>query len=58
LPAHEQGIEVAIGGPSAILLALMASGLSGQRFAFSAICPPTPMERTGIAGTRTTRKPH
>jgi 16S rRNA (cytidine1402-2'-O)-methyltransferase len=38
--AHEQGVEVVpLVGPSAILLALMASGLSGQRFAFNGYLP-------------------
>ena len=38
--AHEQGIEVVpLVGPSSILLALMASGLNGQRFAFHGYLP-------------------
>lgn len=38
--AHEQGIEVLpLVGPSAILLALMGSGLSGQNFAFHGYLP-------------------
>jgi 16S rRNA (cytidine1402-2'-O)-methyltransferase len=39
--AHERGIRVvALPGPSAILMALMASGLGGQRFAFNGYLPP------------------
>jgi 16S rRNA (cytidine1402-2'-O)-methyltransferase len=38
--AHEMGIRVVpLVGPSAILLALMASGLDGQRFAFHGYLP-------------------
>lgn len=38
--AHELGIRIApLVGPSAILLALMASGLEGQRFAFHGYLP-------------------
>jgi len=38
--AHEAGIPVVpLVGPSAILLALMASGLNGQRFAFHGYLP-------------------
>ena len=38
--AHRQGIEVCpLVGPSALLLALMASGLDGQRFAFNGYLP-------------------
>lgn len=38
--AHEQGIQVVpMVGPSSILLALMASGLNGQRFAFHGYLP-------------------
>jgi 16S rRNA (cytidine1402-2'-O)-methyltransferase len=38
--AHELGIEVVpLVGPSSILLALMASGLNGQRFAFQGYLP-------------------
>ena len=38
--AHAQGIRVApLIGPSAILLALMASGMNGQRFAFAGYVP-------------------
>jgi 16S rRNA (cytidine1402-2'-O)-methyltransferase len=46
LLAHEKGIEVApLTGPSSILLALMASGLNGQHFAFSGYLPVKPQER-------------
>jgi 16S rRNA (cytidine1402-2'-O)-methyltransferase len=38
--AHEHGVTVVpLPGPSAILLALMASGLNGQRFAFRGYLP-------------------
>ncbi|HNO74661.1 MAG TPA: SAM-dependent methyltransferase [Nitrosomonas mobilis] len=38
--AHQQGIQVVpLVGPSAILLALMASGLNGQRFCFHGYLP-------------------
>jgi 16S rRNA (cytidine1402-2'-O)-methyltransferase len=38
--AHEQGIQIMpLVGPSAILLALMGSGLSGQNFAFHGYLP-------------------
>ncbi|MFA6351056.1 MAG: SAM-dependent methyltransferase [Bacteroidales bacterium] len=38
--AHEQGIQVKpLTGPSSILLALMASGLNGQRFSFHGYLP-------------------
>lgn len=38
--AHEKGIQVVpLVGPSSILLALMASGLNGQRFAFNGYLP-------------------
>lgn len=40
LAAHEAGVGVRpLVGPSAILLALMASGLNGQRFAFQGYLP-------------------
>ena len=45
--AHEAGFGVApLVGPSAILLALMASGLEGQRFAFCGYLPREAAERT------------
>lgn len=45
--AHEQGIKVVpLVGPSSIMLALMASGLDGQRFAFHGYLPVDAGERT------------
>jgi 16S rRNA (cytidine1402-2'-O)-methyltransferase len=44
--AHERGIRVVpLVGPSAMLLALMASGLNGQRFAFHGYLPVEREER-------------
>ena len=44
--AHREGIEVRpLVGPSSILLALMASGLDGQRFAFNGYLPTDARER-------------
>jgi 16S rRNA (cytidine1402-2'-O)-methyltransferase len=44
--AHERAIEVCpLVGPSSILLALMASGLDGQRFAFNGYLPTDPHAR-------------
>lgn len=44
--AHQQGVRVQpLVGPSAILLALMASGLVGQRFSFHGYLPAKPEER-------------
>jgi len=44
--AHRAGIRVVPHiGPSALLLALMASGLEGQRFAFAGYLPAQPDER-------------
>ncbi len=44
--AHRSGIQVKpLVGPSSILLALMASGLVGQRFAFHGYLPAKPDER-------------
>lgn len=44
--AHERGIRVVpLVGPSSILLALMASGLNGQSFAFHGYLPVDPAER-------------
>jgi 16S rRNA (cytidine1402-2'-O)-methyltransferase len=44
--AHAAGYRVApLVGPSAILLALIASGLDGQRFAFSGYLPREPAAR-------------
>lgn len=45
--AHELGIPVKpLVGPSSLLLALMASGLDGQRFAFHGYLPQREPERT------------
>lgn len=45
--AHQKGLKVIpIVGPSSILLALMASGLNGQDFAFRGYLPVKPPERT------------
>lgn len=45
--AHQKGIHVTpLVGPSAILMALMASGLNGQQFAFLGYLPVGKMERT------------
>jgi len=45
--AHEKGVRVVpLSGPSSILLALSASGLEGQRFAFHGYLP---VERTELA---------
>ncbi|MFN0316861.1 MAG: SAM-dependent methyltransferase [Burkholderiales bacterium] len=44
--AHREGIKVVpMVGPSSILLALMASGLGGQRFAFHGYLPVEPAAR-------------
>jgi 16S rRNA (cytidine1402-2'-O)-methyltransferase len=45
--AHQRGFKVVpVVGPSSILLALMASGLNGQNFAFKGYLPVKPIERT------------
>jgi len=45
--AHESAIRVVpLVGPSSVLLALMAAGLSGQRFAFCGYIPIKPDDRT------------
>lgn len=45
--AHQRGMKVIpIVGPSSILLALMASGLNGQNFAFKGYLPVKPNERS------------
>lgn len=45
--AHREGFRVVpLVGPSSITLALMASGLEGQRFAFCGYLPREPAERT------------
>lgn len=44
--AHRKGIQVVpLSGPSSIFLALMASGLNGQRFCFHGYLPANPKER-------------
>ena len=44
--AHRLGISIVpLVGPSSIVLALMASGLNGQRFAFNGYLPQGPAER-------------
>lgn len=44
--AHEKGIQVVpLVGPSSLLLALMASGMNGQNFAFNGYLPIDPGER-------------
>ena len=50
--AHEKGIQVVpLVGPSSILMALMASGLNGQNFAFNGYLPIDNSERKkGIKG--------
>ncbi len=45
--AHARGVEVVpLVGPSALLLALMAGGMNGQRFAFAGYLPVAPAART------------
>ena len=45
--AHKIGITVKpLSGPSSLLLALMASGMNGQQFAFNGYLPVTQKERT------------
>jgi 16S rRNA (cytidine1402-2'-O)-methyltransferase len=45
--AHREGFRVVpLVGPSSIVLALMASGLEGQRFAFAGYLPRDTLERT------------
>ena len=47
--AHEGGIRVVpLVGPSAILLALMASGMNGQRFCFHGYLPVKPEARAAV----------
>lgn len=49
--AHQKGFKVVpIVGPSSILLALMASGLNGQNFAFRGYLPVKPNERSRELG--------
>jgi 16S rRNA (cytidine1402-2'-O)-methyltransferase len=52
LAAHREGIPVVpLIGPSSILLALMASGLGGQRFAFHGYLPAKEPERSQVIRT-------
>lgn len=45
--AHTKGIKVVpLSGPSSIILAMMASGLNGQNFAFNGYLPVKPAERS------------
>lgn len=45
--AHQAGVKVVpLVGPSSILLAMMASGMNGQNFAFNGYLPVKPAERT------------
>lgn len=45
--AHQQGIPVRpLVGPSSLLLAVMASGLNGQSFAFNGYLPTDPAQRS------------
>jgi len=47
--AHEHGIQVIpLVGPSSLLLALMASGLNGQKFAFHGYAPINAQEASGF----------
>lgn len=47
--AHEKNIKVVpLVGPSSLLLALMGSGLNGQRFAFHGYLPVEPKESTRV----------
>ena len=47
--AHQKGITVEpLVGPSSILLALMASGLNGQRFAFNGYLPVEAQEASQV----------
>lgn len=49
--AHQKGIKVVpFVGPSSILLALMASGLNGQNFAFKGYLPIKPQDRAKEIG--------
>lgn len=49
---HRKGIEVVpLTGPSSLMLALMASGLNGQQFAFNGYLPVKPDERRAAIKT-------
>ena len=50
--AHDAGINVVpLVGPSAVLLALMASGMNGQAFSFHGYLPAKPSERDASLAT-------
>lgn len=47
--AHQKGYKVVpLTGPSSVILALMASGLNGQNFAFNGYLPVKQQERTKV----------
>ncbi len=49
---HREGIEVVpLTGPSSLMMALMASGLNGQSFAFNGYLPVKPEERRNALKT-------
>lgn len=57
--AHETGVVVRpLVGPSSLLLALMASGLDGQRFAFHGYLPARDPERSRRIGELETESRH
>lgn len=57
--AHAAGIRVVpLAGPSSILLALMASGLNGQRFAFHGYLPVDRAERARVIKALEARAGH
>lgn len=58
--AHAHGIEVVpLVGPSSLMLALMASGLNGQSFAFNGYLPAkTPERRAAIKAVEKTSAAH
>ena len=55
-PAHEKGVDVVpMTGPSSLMMALMASGLNGQCFAFTGYLPvKTPARRETIGSLERT----
>lgn len=56
--AHEAGVRVVpLVGPSSILLALMASGMDGQRFAFHGYLPADSARRAGKVKELEARSP-
>ncbi len=59
LLAHQHGISVVpLVGPSALLLALMGSGLNGQRFTFNGYLPANSTERIEAIKKLDTRSQH